>query len=126
MNPQAGQIGNGQVVGEGYQSPTYKDLGFSIFLERQPSSYMANSQLDGMVSPFIGQVDESGYLFNPFTDMNQVNQSAVISGNQVQGGQTTSNNGSMTIDYTQGNINFSNGVNSTTVDVNGVSTTPSQ
>ncbi|MGH2612138.1 MAG: hypothetical protein ACRDFB_03705 [Rhabdochlamydiaceae bacterium] len=125
MNPNQGQIGNGQQFAPGqYQTPTYKDIGFNAFMERQPSTYNANGQLNSLISPFISEVDESGYLFTPFTDMTQVNQGAQISGNQVSGGQTSSNSGGMTIDLTAGNINFTNGVTNTTLNANGLTTTP--
>ena len=123
MNPTNNNQGQQFAPGQ-YQTPTYRDVGFTPFLERQPSTYIANEQLQSLISPFLAEVDESGFLFTPFTDMNQVNNNAVISGQQVQGGQTASNNGNMVIDYTQGSINFQNNVTSTILDVNGVSTTP--
>ena len=123
MNPTNNNQGQQFAPGQ-YQTPTYRDVGFTPFLERQPSTYIANEQLQSLISPFLAEVDESGFLFTPFTDMNQVNNNAVISGQQVQGGVISSNNGQANVDLINGNINFSNGVNTTTVDANGVSTTP--
>jgi hypothetical protein len=118
-NNQGQQFAPGQ-----YQTPSYRDIGFSGFLERQPSTYMANDQLQSYASPFVAEVDESGFLFTPFTDMNSVNQSTVVSGQQVQGGQISSNDASMQVDLINGNINFTNGAQTTTVDASGVTTTP--
>ncbi len=125
MQPNDNNQGQQYAPGQ-YQTPTYRDIGFTAFLERQPSTYIANGQLQSLISPFIAEVDNSGQLFTPFTDINQVNQQTIVSGQQVQNGVMSSNNGSMNVDLTNGNINFTNGVNTTTVDVNGVTTTPSQ
>ena len=93
---------------QGYQQPSYRDIGFTQFLERQPSTYIANEQLQSYVSPFVAQVDESGFLFSPFTDTSQLTsiQQTPTSANSIQGGQLTSNNGNLTVDLTSGNINF--------------------
>jgi hypothetical protein len=120
-NNQGQQFAQGQ-----YQTPTYRDIGFTQFLERQPSTYVASAQLQSYVSPFVGEVDESGFLFTPFTDMNQINDNAQITGNQVQNGSIASNDGSMQVDLINGNINFNNGAQTTTVDASGVNTTPAQ
>ncbi len=126
MDPQS-RFGNGQQFAPGqYQTPDYTQIGFNRFLERQPSVYLANDYLNSMVSPFLSESDQSGYLFTPFTDVNQINQQTNISGNQVQDGIVSSNNGSMNVDLINGNVNFTNGINTTTVDVNGVTTAPSQ
>lgn len=96
---------------QGYQSPTYKDLGFTAFLERQPSTYIANSQLQSYISPFVAQADESGFLFSPFTDTSQLTpiQQAPTSANTISGGVLQSQNGNLSIDLTNGEIAFSNG-----------------
>jgi hypothetical protein len=120
-NNQGQQFQSGQ-----YQTPSYRDIGFTSFLERQPSTYLANGQLQSYISPFIGEVDESGFLFTPFTDTSQLtpNQQTPISGQQVQNGIISSNDGSMNVDLINGNINFTNGATTTTVNATGVTTTP--
>lgn len=110
------------------QQQNYRQLGFNIFMERQPSTYLANDQLNQMVSPFIADVDENGFLFSPFTDFSQISQSQQqpTSASDIQGGALNSSQGGMSIDLTQGNINFTNGVTNTTIDANGTTTSPAQ
>jgi hypothetical protein len=105
-----------------YQTPSYRDIGFNPFLERQPSTYIANDQLQSYISPFIAQADESGFLFSPFTDTSQlaqIQQQPTDASNLT--GTIASQNGNLQIDLTTGEIAFSDGA-LTSLNVGGAGT----
>lgn len=91
----------------------YTQTGFNVFMERSPQSYLANQMLDGYTSPFIEQVSQNGYTFDPFSDTtSQTTQSMLqpISGDQIQGGVIQSNNGNLQLDLNNNILTYNDGI----------------
>lgn len=101
MNPQA------------QQPESYLSHGFTPFLERDPRAYGTNPILEQLNSPFQQQSLTQGYSYDPFIDQNMAPSNTTISGNDVQGGVLTSNDGQLVIDLNASTINYSD--NATTL-----------
>jgi len=92
---------------------SWDQTGFNQFLERSPQSYLANNQLNSYTSPFIEQISNNGYMFDPFSDTtSQSIQSMMqpISASQIQGGTLQSNNGNLQMNLDQGTLTYNDGI----------------
>lgn len=108
MNPSLSQYNQGMQQGP----PTWQTSGFNKFLERSPQSYLANELLDSFTSPFIEQISNNGYMFDPFADTtSQSIQSMMqpISASQIQGGTLQSSNGNLQMNLDQGTLTYTDG-----------------
>ena len=94
------------------QPYTYEQSGFNIFFERSPRTYNASDLMNNLISPFIESVVDNSIIYDPFSDTQSQNlnqSSQQISADQIQGGTLTSNNGNLSIDLSQGQINYNDG-----------------